>query len=271
MQRRFWLTPGSAYVALMLLFLYLPILLLIVFSFNDADSLVFPLRGFTLRWYAALADAGTLLESVRNSLIVGFGSSLVATVLGAMAAVGILRFQFPGRSAFLGLAAIPLVIPSIVLGVALLILFRQVLNWELNLWTVGLGHVVVNIPITMLIIASRLAGFQENLEEAAMDLGASYWQSLWRVVLPITFPALVAAFLTAFTTSFDEYAMSVFIIGHDPTLPIYLYSQLRFPRRLPLIVTLAAILMLASVVILGISEALRRSGTSQSRVPESAT
>jgi spermidine/putrescine transport system permease protein len=257
-------SPGFAYVGLMLVFLYLPILLLVVFSFNDANTLSLPLRGFTLRWYAALAQASTLLGSVGNSLIVGIGSSLVATILGALSAVGLMRFRFPGRNAFLGLAAIPLVIPSIVLGVALLVLFRQILDWQLTLWTVGLGHVVLNIPITLLIVASRLAGFEDNLEEAAMDLGASYWESLWRVVLPISLPALVAAFLTAFTTSFDEYAMSVFIIGHDPTLPVYLYSQLRFPTRLPLIVTLAAILMLGSVLILLVAEGLRRSGTSQS-------
>lgn len=270
MYRRTWKSPGYIYVGLILLFLYLPIVLLIVFSFNDSNTLSLPLRGFTLRWYRALGEATVLVGSVRNSLIVGVGSSLVATLLGAMAAVGLVRFDFRGRSAFIGAAAIPLVIPSIVLGVALLVLFRQILDWPLTLWTVALGHVIINLPVTLLIVASRLAGFDEHLEEAAMDLGASYWGSLWRVVLPMTMPALMAAFLTAFTSSFDEYAMSVFIIGHDPTLPIYLYSQLRFPRQLPLIVTLAAVLMIASVILLAVAEGLRRSGVSQARTQERA-
>lgn len=255
---------GRLYFWLLAAFLYLPILMLIVFSFNDSATLSFPLSGFTLKWYRALLESGSLLESVQNSLIVGFGSALVATVLGTMAAMGITRFDFPGRGLFLGLSAVPLVIPAIVLGVALLILFRQVVDVELSLWTVALSHVVINIPIAMLIVASRLAGLEENLEEAAMDLGASYWTTQWRVTLPLSLPALAAAFLTCFTTSFDEYAMSVFVVGTHPTLPIYLYSQLRFPRRLPHVVTLAAILMTVSVVVLMLAEWLRSAGTGRS-------
>lgn len=250
---------GRIYFALLVGFLYLPILLLVVFSFNDSVTLTLPLRGFTLRWYEELLQAEGLINSVRNSLIVAVLSSLVATALGTVAAMGVIRFRFPGRQAFLALASVPLVIPAIVLGVALLILFRQIVDVELSLWTVGLSHVVISIPIAMLIVASRLAGFQENLEEAAMDLGASYWGTQLRVTLPMSFPALVAAFLTCFTTSFDEYAMSVFVVGTDATLPIYLYSQLRFPRKLPHVVTLAAVLMTVSIIILSAAEWLRRS------------
>lgn len=264
MRRRGWAaTVGSVYFWLLALFLYLPIFLLIVFSFNDADTLTFPLKGFSLRWYRELLDATELLGSVRNSVVVGILSSLVATALGTMAAIGIVRYRFRGRDIFLSISAMPLVIPAIVMGVALLILFRQIVDVELSLWTAGLAHVVINIPIAMLIVAARLAGFPENLEEAAMDLGATYWGTLFRVTLPMSFPALVAAFLTAFTTSFDEYAMTVFVIGTEPTLPVYLYSQLRFPRRLPLVVTLAAIVMIASVVLLLAAERMRRAGESR--------
>lgn len=257
---RRWLSPGYIYYWLLALFLYLPIFLLLLFSFNDAATLTFPLSGFTLRWYRELLEAGELLGSVRNSLVVGLLSSLAATALGTMAAIGIVRFRFPGRNAFLAVSAMPLVIPSVVLGVALLILFRQLVDVELSLWTVGLGHVVINIPIVILIVAARLAGFDEHLEEAAMDLGATYWRTQWRITLPIIFPALVAAFLTAFTTSFDEYAMSVFIVGTDATLPVYMYSQLRFPRRLPIIVTLGALIMVTSILIIVSAERLRRVG-----------
>lgn len=260
MRRRDLFSPGFLYYLLLAAFLYLPILLLLIFSFNDSATLTFPLSGFTLRWYEELLEANALLSSLHNSLIVGILSSLVATALGTMAAIGIMRFNFPGRNIFLAISAIPLVIPAVVIGVALLILFRQLFRVDLSLWTVGLSHVVINIPIVMLIVAARLAGFEDNLEEAAMDLGAGYWETLFRVTLPISLPALLASFLTAFTTSFDEYAMSVFLVGTESTLPVYMYSQLRFPRRLPLIVALGALIMIGSIVIIIVAERLRRVG-----------
>ena len=110
----------------------------------------------------------------------------------------------------------------------------------------------------MLIVAARLAGFPASLEEASMDLGATYWQTLRRITLPISMPAIVAAFLTSFTTSFDEFAVSFFLTGTDVTMPIYVYSQLRFPSRLPIVVTLSAIIMVLSVSILVFAESLRR-------------
>jgi len=267
MRARDLLSPGFAYFALVTLFLYLPIGLLILFSFNDSTSLIFPLKGFTLKWYNELLGASQLLEAMRHSLVLGLGSSLVATAFGTMAAIGIARFDFPGRSIFLAIASLPLVIPYVVLGVALLILFS---SWgvPLSLWTVGAAHVVVNIPYVMLIVAARLAGFEQNLEEAAMDLGATYWGTLMRVTLPISAPALVSAFLSSFTTSFDEFALAFFLTGTQNTLPVYLYSQLRFPSRLPLVVTLAAIIMTASVVIIVFSEWLRRVGQPKARQAE---
>jgi spermidine/putrescine transport system permease protein len=260
MKRKGLFSPGSIYYWLLAAFLYLPIVLLIVFSFNDSVLLRFPLTGFTLQWYRDLANATELLAAAKNSVVVGLLSSLAATVLGAMAAIAIVRFNFPGRNLFVAVSALPLVIPAVVIGVALLILFRQVFDWDLSLWTVGLGHVVVNVPIVALIVGARLAGFPENLEDAAMDLGASYWGAQLRVVLPMSASALVAAFLTAFTTSFDEYAMSVFIVGTETTLPVYMYSLLRFPRRLPLVVAMGGLIMTMSVVVIMFAEWLRTSG-----------
>ncbi len=252
-------SPHFFYFLLMLFFLYLPIALLVVFSFNDSTTLVLPLKGFTLKWYRALLGADELLKAVRNSLIVGLFSSLIATALGTMAALAITRFRFPGRSLFTTVASMPLVIPYVVLSVALLMLFHQA-GIPLSLWTVGAGHVVINIPYVMLIVAARLAGFEANLEEAAMDLGATYWSTLMRVTLPISAPAIMAAFLSSFTTSFDEFALSFFLTGTQNTLPIYLYSQLRFPSRLPLIITLAAIIVCISLVLMILSEWMRRLG-----------
>ena len=256
MQRHNRLAPGALYFALLTLFLYAPIVLLIVFSFNDSRTLVFPLRGFTLRWYGELAGARELLGAVVNSLMLGLVSSAVATSLGTVAAIGIARHNFPGRRYFLAVSAMPMVIPYVVLGVALLILFA---SWgvPLSLWTVGVAHVVINVPYAMLIVASRLAGFDKNLEEAAMDLGETYWGTLRRITLPICAPAMLSAFLSSFTTSFDEFAITFFLVGTDATLPVYLYSQLRFPSRLPLVVALASIIMVTSIILVTLAEWLR--------------
>lgn len=264
MHTRNLFSPGGLYFALIIVFLYLPIGLLILFSFNDGTAMVFPLKGFTLKWYGELLEARELLEAVQNSLILALASSLVSTIFGTLAAIGITRFDFPGRGLFLSTASLPLVIPYVVLAVALLLLFRS-WNVNLSLWTVGAAHVVVNIPYVMLIVAARLAGFEQNLEEAAMDLGSTYWGTLMRVTLPISAPALVSAFLSSFTTSFDEFALAVFLTGKENTLPVYLYSQLRFPSRLPLVVTLAAIIMVASASLLLFSEWLRRVGQPKAR------
>lgn len=255
---------GWVYFAVLVSFLYLPIVLLIIFSFNNSHLMIFPLKGFTLKWYQALAEATELLKAARNSLVLGLAASLVATTLGTMAALGVVRFQFPGKGLFLAVSSMPLVIPYVVLGVALLILFGS-LGIPLSLWTVGIGHVIINIPYVMLIVAARLIGFPANLEEAAMDLGATYWGTLVRVTIPVCMPAILAAFLTSFTTSFDEFAVSFFLVGRQATLPIYLYSQLRFPNRLPIVVTLASIIMVASTILLVLSEWLRRTGTPGSR------
>lgn len=264
MSRRTWTSLSFWYFVLFTALLYLPILLLVVFSFNDATTLTFPLKGFTLRWYERLWQATDLLGSMWNSIVLGVLSSLVATVLGTMAAIGIVRYRFPGRGLFVAVAAMPLVIPYVVLGVAMLIAFSQV-KIPLSLWTVGLGHVIINIPLVMLIVAARLVGMEPNLEEAAMDLGATYWGAQFRVTLPLAFPAMIAAFLTSFTTSFDEFALAFFLVGAEPTLPVYIYSQLRYPSRLPVVVALAALIMVGSVLLILVAEWLRRLGQQSSQ------
>lgn len=249
-------TIAWTYFWLITALLYLPIVLLVIFSFNDSVLLTFPMKGFTLKWYGELFRDAELIKALYNSLLVGFGSSLVATIIGTMAAIGISRHRFIAKEFFLSIASLPLVVPYVVLGVAMLLLFRFI-GIPLNLWTVGIGHVVVNIPYVLLIVAARLAGFDAHIEEAAMDLGANYWQTLLRVTLPISAPALLASFLSSFSTSFDEFALTFFLIGTDNTLPIYLYSQMRFPSRLPLVIALAAVIIFAPLVTVIVLEWLR--------------
>jgi spermidine/putrescine transport system permease protein len=259
MRRPDWLTPGFVYFALVVAILFLPILLLVVFSFNDSTNLTFPLRGFTVEHYAGLLENRELLGALRTSILLGLGTALISTLLGTMGAIAVVRFDFPGSSFFTALATLPLVIPYVILGVSLLLLFNS-LDINPAAWAAGLAHVVISVPYAMLIIASRLAGFPDNLEEAAMDLGSNYWGALFRVTIPISFPALVAAFLISFTISFDEFAISNFLVGTQPTLPVYLYSQLRFPTRLPLVVALSALLMVGTMLLMLAAEWLRRVG-----------
>lgn len=254
--RRSSVVLGTYYFGLILL-LYLPIALLFLFSVNSSASLSFPINQLTLEWYRQLFDADAVLRSARNSLIVALGSSLAATVLGTMVSILMLRYKFRGQNILVGLAVLPLIVPYVVLGVALLILFSA-LQIDRSLWTVGIAHTVVALPYTLLIIASRLAGFDPSVEEAAMDLGADYPTTLRRIVLPLIFPAMVSAWLTAFTVSFDEFALALFLSGTQPTFPVYLFSQLRFANRLPIMIALAVLLMIGTLTLVFIAERFRR-------------
>ncbi len=250
---------GTGYYIFVAIFLYLPILFLIAFSFNDSTMLAFPLQGFTLKWYREVLQSPELVMAIRNTFWVALVASTVSTLLGAMAAIAINRYSFRGHNLFSSLATFPMVIPYLVLGVALLLFFNA-LGIRLSLWTVIIGHIVINTPYSMLIIGARLAGFSNNLEEASMDLGETYWGTLLRVTLPISLPALLASFLSSFSTSFDEFALTFFLTGTQSTLPIYLYSLLRFPTRLPLAITVASMIIVVSSVVLLISEKLRNWG-----------
>ena len=247
---------GGYYFGLIAL-LYLPIGILFLFSLNANTTLAFPLRGFTLGWYQKLFAAEAVLRSARNSLVVAAGSSFVATLLGAMVAVLATRYEFRAKNWLLALAVLPLIVPFIVLGVALLLLFN-VLHVERSLWTVGIAHTVVALPYTLLIVTARLAGFDPHLEEAAMDLGADYLTTIRRILLPIIAPALVSAWLTAFTVSFDEFALALFLAGTEPTFPVYLFSQLRFANRLPIMIALAVLLMIGTLTLVLVAERVRQ-------------
>ena len=247
---------GTYYFGLILL-LYLPIVLLFLFSVNANASLSFPIDSLSLDWYRQLFDADAVLRSARNSLVVALGSSFAATILGTMVSILLLRYKFRGKNILVGLSVLPLIVPYVVLGVALLILFSA-LQIDRSLWTVGIAHTVVALPYTLLIIASRLAGFDSSLEEAAMDLGADYPTALRRVVLPLIFPAMVSAWLTAFTVSFDEFALALFLSGTQPTFPVYLFSQLRFANRLPIMIALAVLLMIGTLTLVFMAERFRQ-------------
>lgn len=249
--------PLKSYYFGLIALLYLPIAILFLFSINANTFLSFPLQGLTLEWYQQLLASEALLRSARSSMIVALGSSLAATLLGTMVALLMMRYTFRSKVLLVALAALPLIVPYIVLAVALFLLFF-VLNIDRSLWTVGVAHTVVALPYVLLIVGSRLAGFDANLEEAAMDLGANYPTTLRRIVLPIIAPAMVSAWLTAFTVSFDEFALALFLAGTQPTFPVYLYGQLRFANRLPIMIALAVLMMVGTLTLVLIAERARR-------------
>lgn len=249
--------PLKAYFFGLIALLYLPIAVLFLFSINSNTFLSFPLQGLTLDWYAKLFESDALLRSARNSLVVALGSSLAATLLGTMTSLLMLRYQFRGKGLLVAMAVLPLIVPYIVLAVALLLLF-SILDIDRSLWTVGVAHTVVALPYVLLIVGARLAGFDANLEEAAMDLGADYPTTLRRIVIPIITPAMISAWLTAFTVSFDEFALALFLAGTQPTFPVYLYGQLRFASRLPIMIALAVLMMIGTLALVLIAERVRR-------------
>jgi spermidine/putrescine transport system permease protein len=248
--------PLRSYFAGILLLLYLPIALLLTFSFNATTRLAFPLEGFTLDWYAAVLDDSALLTAARNSLVVGAVSATLATALGCMVAISVVRFRFPGRRLLVALAGLPLVVPFVVLGVAFFLLF-VLIDVPRSLVTVTLGHTVIAIPYASLILLTRLAGLDPALEDAAMDLGATYPVTLQRIVLPLMGTSLLSAWLTCFIVSFDEVALAIFLVGGDPTFPVFLYGQLRFAQRLPVLIAMAVLLMHGTVTLTLIALRLR--------------
>jgi spermidine/putrescine transport system permease protein len=246
---------GAAY-ALMLVLLYLPIILLAVFSLNNGTTLTFPLKGFTLAWYQAMVGDQALLGAARNSLVVATAAATAATALGFAVSQAVLRFRFTGRRALLGLAGAPLVVPFVVLGVALFLLFTA-LGIPRSLLTIAAGHSVVALPYATLILLARMVGLDPALEEAAMDLGATYPVTLRRVIIPLLGPSLLSAWLTCFIVSFDEVALANFLAGGDPTFPVFLYGQLRFAQRLPVLIAMAVVLMIGTIILTLIANRLR--------------
>ncbi len=249
-----------AYAVFYMIFLYGPVLLLPMFSVNDSIYIAFPLKALTLKWYEQMASNRALVEALWNSLKVGTAVAVISTVLGVMAAKAVTRYHLPGRGPITGLIMLPLVIPGIILGLALLMLARLVLDIQLSLYTVGAGHVLLCVPFAMLVMMSRLEGFDKSLEEASLDLGENGWQTFWKVTFPLALPGIVASLLLSFTTSFDEFLLAFFLAGNETTLPIFIFSQLRFPNRLPGVLALGTCILLASFLVVTFAEWLRRRG-----------
>jgi ABC-type spermidine/putrescine transport system permease subunit II len=209
-----------------IVFLYIPILAVVVLSFNDSD-ITYKWGGFTTRWYDVLIHDTQLLDALRVSAIVGAVSASLATVFGFMAAAALSKSNIPGKRLFMGLVAAPLLIPEIVLGVALLTVFVQA-HANLGFTTLSVGHLVVTLPYAVLILTGAYATLDPSLPEAATDLGCAGWQTMRRVTIPLMAPALLATWLLSFTISFGNIVISTFTNGvGTTTLPLRVYSLLK--------------------------------------------
>lgn len=228
--RRLWM---RAWIAATLFFLYAPLLVLIAFSFNDSKrNIVW--RGFTFKYYGKVLENEGLMAALGNSLTIAFLATVFSIILGTLAAVMLWRFRFPGKTAVEGTMALPIVVPEICMGVAMLVFFAKLdwptdLPWPLNLSAITIAHITFCFPFVAMVVRARLAGFNKEQEEAAKDLGATEWQAFRDVLLPHMKPGIIAGALLAFTLSLDDFVITFFTSGPNTiTFPVKVYSMVRF-------------------------------------------
>ncbi len=261
-KRRFG--PLFFYVVLYLLFLYIPSMMLPIFSFNDSIQMALPLKGFTVRWYVEMVNQPGLLTALGNSFKVARPGAIVSTSLATIAAKTMTRYRLPGRGLAFGFILLPMVMPSLILAVGLLVV-ASAAGVRLSLWTIGIAHVVATLPFSTLVVMARLEGFSKSLEESALDLGENGWMTFWRITFPLILPGVGASLLLSFTASFDEFLYALFLGGNHVTLPVFMYTQTRFPQTLPTVLALGSCIFMGTAILLGTAEWLRRMGVQHSK------
>ena len=247
----------KVYTIAYLVFLYAPVLLLPIFAFNSGAIIAFPLKGFTTANFEQLWNNAALQSSVWTSLRIAVITAVISTVLGICAARASARYDFPAKRPIMGFIMVPLVLPEIIVAVALIVVIIQ-LGMELTSWTVILGHTLICTPFSIAILTSAFHNFDRSLEDASMDLGETRFGTFRRVTLPLVAPGVLSSLLISFTISLDEFIIAFFLTGTEPTLPVYIWSQFRFPAKLPSVMALGTILLVVSLVLLIAAEYFRR-------------
>ncbi|MBR5582432.1 MAG: ABC transporter permease [Phascolarctobacterium sp.] len=244
-----------AYAMAILAFLYLPLLILALYSFNESRiNAVW--SGFTLDWYLSLFKNRRVLEALTNSLIVAFASTIVSTVLGTTAAIALNKYQYKYKSVINGLLYLPILIPEIVMGLSLLVLFSQA-HIPLGKTSLILAHITFCVSFVVITVNARLEGMRPELEHAAKDLYATPFQTFRYVTLPLAMPGIVAGALMAFTLSIDDFIISFFVAGpNSTTLPLYIYAMVKRGIS-PEINALSTLLMLATIVLVVLAQILQ--------------
>ena len=233
-------------------FLYVPLAVMALFSFNDSE-LNAQWVGFTTRWYVKLATDADMLQAAANSLLIAVAASAIATVLGTLTGIAMQRYRLRALPL---LALAPVAMPELLLGVSLLLFFRQVLDLTLGFVSILIAHVTFSIGFVAVIVRARLAGMDESIFEAARDLGASPWLTFRRIMLPLILPALIAGFLMAFTLSIDDFVITFFVAGVGvTTLPLQIYSMIKVAVT-PEINAVSTLLMLLTLVVIAAASRL---------------
>jgi spermidine/putrescine transport system permease protein len=235
------------YGVLVFVFLYFPMVIVVLFSFSPTRTIV-GLSGLTLKWYRELFQDPGLLRAFGHTVLIGLAAVSIATVFGTAGAFFLNRVEFPGKGVFRALVMLPFLLPGIIMGLTLLIFFRN-LGVPLSAFTILMGHVSFTTPLVMFQVTSRLARMGPTYAWAAMDLGANRFQTLWYVTLPMIRTALIGAGLLAFTVSFDEIVISYFLTGTWMTLPVYIYGMMRFGLS-PKVYAISTIIVLLSLVLI---------------------
>ena len=241
--------------ALVYVFLFSPIVLLVLFSFNANQYGTFPFTGWTGHWYGQVFGDYQIRDALATTLKVAVAVTLISTVVGTAAAFPLVRSRLPFRSGVRIAMTLPIMIPGLLIGVSLLVLLTSVFHFQLSPQTAVIGQAVYTTPFVVLLVAARLQGFDPALERAASDLGANTLNRLRHVVLPLIMPAIFAGALFAFTLSLDEFIITLFLIGGHNTLPIYIYTQVKFGIT-PEVNALATLLLAASLVLIALAFAL---------------
>lgn len=252
--RRFWI---RASLVATFVFLYAPIVTLVAFSFNDSRrNIVW--RGFTWKYYEKAWNNDSLFEAFTNSLSIAFFSTIISTILGTMVAVMLWRFRFPFKGPYEGAMAMPIVIPEICLGVAMLAFFARTgwptgLPWPLNLSAITIAHISFSFPFVAVVVRARLVNFNRELEEAGKDLGANEWEIFRDILLPFLRPGIVAGALLAFTLSLDDFVITFFTAGPETiTFPVKVYSMVRFSVT-PEVNAASTVLIVVTVVLTSVA------------------
>lgn len=245
------------YAIAYLVFLYLPVVLLPLFAFNDGTIIAFPLKGFTLDWFRELTRVEALRAALKNSLFIAAVTAIMSTSLGLLAARAA-QMSFPAKGTILGLVMLPLVLPEIIIAVALLVVIVKILGLDLSSWTVIAAHTLISMPFSVAILRGAFQNLDPNLEEAARDLGETALSAFVFVSVPLIAPGLLASLLITFTISLDEFIIAFFLTGNEPTLPVYIWGLLRFPARLPVVMALGTLLVVASIALVSVAEIARR-------------
>lgn len=244
--------PATVYVALVYLFIYLPVGVLVLFSFQDALLPIPPFQGPSLRWYEAVLTDFRIMDALGNSLAVAVISSALSCLLGFLAAYGLARYRVRGAGVVQWLLVAPLSVSYLIIGMGLLITFKT-MGIPKSLLAVVMGHTVINLPLAFAIIYSQMGEHQANIERAARDLGAAEWQVLVLITLPLLWPALMASFFLSFTLSWDEFIIALLVSRFEVTLPVEIWSLLRSGLN-PKTNAVGSLVFIVSIILVFVTE-----------------